>query len=90
MRFWRNIPENNKTADATYMKGMALLKSGQRNEAAREFLERDHEISEFGSRAESADTAQGSGVERSRRSTRERRRAPVIRCGLRLRLLPVP
>jgi len=31
-------PENNKTADATYMKGMALLKSGQRNEAAREFL----------------------------------------------------
>jgi tol-pal system protein YbgF len=32
------FPENNKTADATYMKGMALLKSGQRNEAAREFL----------------------------------------------------
>ena len=31
-------PENNKTADANYMKGMALLKSGQRNEAAREFL----------------------------------------------------
>lgn len=31
-------PENNKTADAMYMKGMALLKSGQRNEAAREFL----------------------------------------------------
>ena len=31
-------PENNKTADATYMKGMALLKSGQRNEAAKEFL----------------------------------------------------
>ena len=31
-------PENNKTADATYMKGMALLKSGQRNEAAQEFL----------------------------------------------------
>jgi tol-pal system protein YbgF len=31
-------PENNKTADATYMKGMAMLKSGQRNEAAREFL----------------------------------------------------
>ena len=28
-------PENNKTADATYMKGMALLKSGQRNEAAK-------------------------------------------------------
>ena len=32
------FPDNNKTADATYMKGMALLKSGQRNEAAREFL----------------------------------------------------
>ncbi|HYI97994.1 MAG TPA: tetratricopeptide repeat protein [Bryobacteraceae bacterium] len=31
-------PDNNKTADATYMKGMALLKTGQRNEAAREFL----------------------------------------------------
>ena len=31
-------PDNNKTADATYMKGMALLKSGQRNEAAKEFL----------------------------------------------------
>jgi len=32
------FPENNKTADAMYMKGMSLLKSGQRNEAAREFL----------------------------------------------------
>ena len=32
------FPENNKTADATYMKGMALLKAGQRNEAGREFL----------------------------------------------------
>jgi tol-pal system protein YbgF len=31
-------PSNNKTADATYMKGMALLKSGQRNDAGREFL----------------------------------------------------
>lgn len=30
--------ENNKTADAMYMKGMALLKSGQRTEAAQEFL----------------------------------------------------
>jgi len=30
--------ENSKTADAMYMKGMALLKSGQRNEAGREFL----------------------------------------------------
>jgi tol-pal system protein YbgF len=32
------FPENNKTSDAMYMKGMSLLKSGQRNEAAREFL----------------------------------------------------
>lgn len=32
------FPENNKTADATYMKGMAMLKAGQRNEAAKEFL----------------------------------------------------
>ena len=31
-------PENNKTADAMYMKGMTLLKTGLRNEAAREFL----------------------------------------------------
>jgi tol-pal system protein YbgF len=31
-------PANSKTADATYMKGMALLKSGQRNDAGREFL----------------------------------------------------
>jgi len=30
--------ENNKTADAMYMKGMALLKSGQRTQAAQEFL----------------------------------------------------
>ena len=32
------FPSNNKTADATYMKGMALLKSGRRNDAGREFL----------------------------------------------------
>jgi tol-pal system protein YbgF len=32
------FPENNKTADAMYMKGMTLLKTGLRNEAAREFL----------------------------------------------------
>jgi tol-pal system protein YbgF len=31
-------PANSKTADATYMKGMALLKNGQRNDAGREFL----------------------------------------------------
>jgi len=31
-------PENNKTADAMYMKGMTLLKSGQRTEAGKEFL----------------------------------------------------
>lgn len=30
--------DNNKSADATYMKGMALLKSGQRTQAAQEFL----------------------------------------------------
>jgi tol-pal system protein YbgF len=30
--------ENNKSADATYMKGMALLKSGQRTQAGQEFL----------------------------------------------------
>ena len=30
--------ENNKSADATYMKGMALLRSGQRTQAAQEFL----------------------------------------------------
>jgi len=30
--------ENNKTPDAMYMKGMALLKSGQRTQAAQEFL----------------------------------------------------
>jgi len=30
--------ENSKTADATYMKGMALLRSGQRTQAAQEFL----------------------------------------------------
>ena len=32
------FPENNRTADAMYMKGMTLLKTGLRNEAAREFL----------------------------------------------------
>ncbi|MEJ7605912.1 MAG: tetratricopeptide repeat protein [Bryobacteraceae bacterium] len=32
------FPENNKTADAMYMKGMTLLKAGQRNEAGKEFL----------------------------------------------------
>lgn len=31
-------PDNSKTADATFLKGMALLKNGQRNEAGREFL----------------------------------------------------
>jgi tol-pal system protein YbgF len=30
--------ENSKTPDAMYMKGMTLLRSGQRNEAAKEFL----------------------------------------------------
>lgn len=30
--------DNNKTADAMYMKGMALLRSNQRNQAAQEFL----------------------------------------------------
>jgi len=30
--------ENNKTPDAMYMKGMTLLRSGQRNQAATEFL----------------------------------------------------
>jgi TolA-binding protein len=30
-------PENNKTADAHYMKGMALLKVGRRNQARDEF-----------------------------------------------------
>ena len=49
-------PENNKTADAIYMKGMALLKSGQRNEAARRFSERDHQVSECGSGGKSTDT----------------------------------
>src|SRR5690606_37337641 len=32
-------PENNRTADAMYMKGMALLKSGQRTPAGAEFLQ---------------------------------------------------
>jgi tol-pal system protein YbgF len=32
------FPENNKTPDAMYKKGMALLKSGQRNQAGQEFL----------------------------------------------------
>jgi TolA-binding protein len=32
-------PENNKTEDALYMKGMALLKAGERNAAAQEFRE---------------------------------------------------
>jgi tol-pal system protein YbgF len=32
------FPSNNKTADATYMKGMALLRSGKRNDAGVEFL----------------------------------------------------
>lgn len=32
-------PENNKTEDAQYMKGMALLKAGERNAAAQEFRE---------------------------------------------------
>jgi tol-pal system protein YbgF len=31
------FPENSKTPDAMYMKGMALLKSTQRTEAAKEF-----------------------------------------------------
>jgi len=30
--------ENNKSADATYMKGMALLRAGQRTQAGQEFL----------------------------------------------------
>ncbi|HYO82558.1 MAG TPA: tetratricopeptide repeat protein [Bryobacteraceae bacterium] len=32
------FPENNKTSDAMYMKGMALLRSGERTKAAQEFL----------------------------------------------------
>ena len=31
-------PENNKTPDAMYMKGMSLLKQTRRNDAAKEFL----------------------------------------------------
>ena len=30
--------ENNRTAEAMYMKGMSLLKSGQRTQAGQEFL----------------------------------------------------
>jgi TolA-binding protein len=32
-------PENNKTPDATYMKGMALWKSGQATAAGRTFMD---------------------------------------------------
>jgi tol-pal system protein YbgF len=32
------FPENNKTPDAMFKKGMALLRSGQRNQAGQEFL----------------------------------------------------
>lgn len=37
-RVLEGYSDNNKTPDALYMKGMTLLRSNQRNEAAREFL----------------------------------------------------
>jgi TolA-binding protein len=58
------FPENGKTADATYMKGMSLLKSGQRNEAAKEFLNviTNHPNSEVAPKARTQRRALGLSV----------------------------
>ena len=69
-------PENNKTADATYMKGMALLKSGQRNEAAREFLNviTKYPNSEVAAKARTQRKALGLSVPTAQPASAKRRR----------------
>lgn len=57
-------PENSKTADAMYMKGMALLRSGQRTEAAKEFLNviQQHPTSDVAAKARTQRRALGLSV----------------------------
>jgi tol-pal system protein YbgF len=69
-------PENNKTADAMYLKGMALLRSNRRNEAAREFLNvlQQHPNSEVASKARSQRRALGLSVPAAPKKTTTRGR----------------
>lgn len=70
------FPENSKTADATYMKGMAMLKSGQRNEAAREFLNviNNYPTSEVAAKAKTQRKALGLSVPTAQPTSRRARK----------------
>jgi tol-pal system protein YbgF len=68
-------PENNKTADAMYMKGMSLLRAGKRNQAAQEFLNviQKYPRAEVTPKATTQRKALGLGVPKPATSSRSRR-----------------
>jgi tol-pal system protein YbgF len=69
------FPENNKTPDAMYMKGMALLKSGQRTQAAAEFLNviQKYPTAEVATKARAQRKALGLSVPATSAAPRRRR-----------------
>jgi tol-pal system protein YbgF len=69
-------PENNKTPDAMYMKGMSLLKSGQRTQAAAEFLTviQKYPTSEVATKARAQRRALGLSVPATPASSSSKRR----------------
>jgi tol-pal system protein YbgF len=68
-------PENNKTPDAMYMKGMSLLKSGQRTQAAAEFLDviQKYPTAEVATKARAQRRALGLSVPATPASSKRRR-----------------
>lgn len=69
------FPENNKTPDAMYMKGMSLLKSGQRTQAGAEFLQvlQKYPTSEVATKARAQRRALGLSVPATPSATKRRR-----------------
>ena len=69
------FPQNNKTADAMYMKGMSLLRTTQRNDAAKEFLNvvQQFPSSEVASKARTQRRALGLSVPAAAPAKRSRR-----------------
>ena len=68
--------ENNKTPDAMYMKGMTLLRSGQRNQAATEFLNviQEYPNSEVADKAKAQRKALGLSVPGSSTAGKKKRK----------------
>ena len=70
------FPENNKTPDAIYMKGMSLLKDGQRTQAGQEFLSviQKYPTSEVATKARAQRRALGLSVPAAAPASSKRRR----------------